>query len=78
MAGTFLMQTYGCKVNQYETEALRESWLKAGAAEVELPADADVILVNSCAVTAAAVGDLRRSVRRLRRECPSAVIILTG
>ncbi|MBO4793518.1 MAG: tRNA (N6-isopentenyl adenosine(37)-C2)-methylthiotransferase MiaB, partial [Deltaproteobacteria bacterium] len=45
----FYMQTFGCKVNQYETEALREAWIKGGGVETDDPAAADVILINSCA-----------------------------
>jgi len=78
MAPTFHIVTFGCKVNQYETQALREAWLRAGAIETPAPEEASVILVNSCAVTAVAVSDLRQAVRRLHREAPKAEIILTG
>ena len=75
---TFYMQTFGCKVNQYETEALREAWIKGGGVETDDPAAADVILINSCAVTAAAVSDLRQALRRLHDAAPNAKILLTG
>lgn len=80
MAGTqtFHILTFGCKVNQYETEALREAWLAAGALETDDPASADVLCVNTCAVTSQAVADARRAVRRLRREAPAARLVLTG
>ena len=48
----FFCATFGCKVNQYETQALREAWIRAGGAETAEPARADVLLVNSCAITA--------------------------
>lgn len=74
----FHFVTFGCKVNQYETQALREAWLAAGAVETDEPALADVLCVNSCAVTSQAVADVRRAVRRLRREAPEAEIVVTG
>lgn len=78
MPRAFHILTFGCKVNQYETQALREAWLAAGAVETELPAEADLLCVNSCAVTSLAVSDARRAVRRLLREAPQARIVLTG
>lgn len=68
----------GCKVNQYESRSLSESWQGRGWTAVSEAALADVIVVNSCAVTARAVADVRSMVRRLRREAPDAAIWLTG
>lgn len=79
MAGwKFHITTFGCKVNQYESEALREAWLRQGGVECETPADADVCCVNSCAITAMGERDARNAVFRLRREAPRARIVLTG
>lgn len=81
MSGTpwaFHAATFGCKVNQYETQALREAWLARGCTEVDTPAEADVLLVNSCAVTARAVTELRQTVKRLHRDAPAARIVITG
>lgn len=75
---TFYLVTFGCKVNQYETQALREAWLAAGCVETDNPAQANILCVNSCAVTSQAVADARRAVRRLRREAPHAEIVVTG
>lgn len=77
-ASSFYLATLGCKVNQYESRALREAWLERGLAEAADPAEADVILVNSCAVTAKAMADVRATVRRLHRAAPGARIIITG
>jgi MiaB-like tRNA modifying enzyme len=74
----FYTATLGCKINQYETRSVSEAWSASGALEVQDEAEADVILVNSCAVTANAVADLRRLVRRLHRDNPQAEIIVTG
>ncbi|WP_285905512.1 MiaB/RimO family radical SAM methylthiotransferase [Pseudodesulfovibrio pelocollis] len=71
--------TLGCKINQYETRSIAEAWTGHGqAVESVAPEGADVILVNSCAVTANAVADLRQTVRRLHRANPAAGIIVTG
>ncbi|MBI9078631.1 MAG: MiaB/RimO family radical SAM methylthiotransferase [Pseudodesulfovibrio sp.] len=79
---TFYTATLGCKINQYETRSISEAWARKGngheAHEVDSPEKADIILVNSCAVTANAVADLRQSVRRLNRDNPEAGIIITG
>ena len=74
----FYLATLGCKVNQYESHALREAWLRRGWEEAGKPDQADMILVNSCAVTARAVADVRNTVRRLHRAAPGASIVVTG
>ncbi len=80
-AKTFHVATLGCKINQYESEAIAEAWRAKGYAEVSDAtgaAEAGVLLVNSCAVTSRAVSDLRALVRRLRQQNPSARIVVTG
>lgn len=75
---TFYTATLGCKINQYETRSIAEAWIGRDGREVEDALDADLILVNSCAVTANAVADLRQTVRRFHRDNPKAGIIITG
>jgi len=74
----FHVVTLGCKINQYESEAVAEAWRAGGMAETNSPAEAQVLLVNSCAVTSRAVSDLRTTVRRLRKGNPTARIVVTG
>ena len=62
-----LRHTLGCKINQYEAEALREAWLSHGLSESSDASDADVIVVNACAVTAKAVADVRAAARAAHR-----------
>ena len=72
-----LFHTLGCKVNQYETEAMREALINLGhTSEKQLPTDA--VVINSCTVTAESDRKTRQLVRRMRREHPNAVIALTG
>ena len=75
---TFFIATFGCKVNQYESQALCEAWEKIGGRRLAAPAGTDVVLVNSCAVTARAERDARNAMYRLRREAPGARRLLAG
>ncbi|MGE4552172.1 MAG: MiaB/RimO family radical SAM methylthiotransferase [Desulfovibrionaceae bacterium] len=79
----FVTATLGCKINQYETQALAEAWQAAGAmlvAEADATGGAgpDLVLVNACAVTAKAVADARNLIRKLHRAHPGAEIVVTG
>jgi threonylcarbamoyladenosine tRNA methylthiotransferase MtaB len=61
------LRTFGCRANHYDTEAVREMIGAAGHTIVASPADAEIAVFNSCAVTAEAEADLRQSVRRAAR-----------
>src|SRR5215212_9034532 len=69
--------TFGCRVNQAESQAIERELVAAGA-EIVDPAHADLIIVNSCSVTATADQGTRQSIRRVARENPSARIVVTG
>jgi len=77
-APNFLIRTFGCKTNQYETQAMREQLLAAGAREVDDPRAADLLLVNTCSVTARADASCRRALRALKRENPHARLAVIG
>jgi threonylcarbamoyladenosine tRNA methylthiotransferase MtaB len=62
--------TFGCRLNAYESQAMRRA---AGAAGLD-----DAVIVNTCAVTGEAVRQARQAIRRLRRERPHARIVVTG
>ena len=70
--------TLGCKVNQYESQVMMESLLAHGFEQAADGQQADVFIINSCTVTATGDKKVRQTVRRVRRENPDAVIILTG
>ncbi len=72
------LYTLGCKVNQYETEAMTELFCNAGYVAVSDPAAADVIVINSCTVTANSDQKTRQAVRRFKRENPDACVVLAG
>jgi len=71
-------QYLGCKVNQYDTEVLREQFRAAGWTVTETAEDADVLVVNSCTVTAESDRKTRQTVRRLKRRAPGAIVVLSG
>jgi len=75
---TFFIVTLGCKVNQYDAQALQEAWTGRGRAAADAMDGAGTIVVNSCAVTAKAVTEARRLLGRIRRDAPKARLILTG
>ena len=74
----FHLLTFGCKVNQYESQSLREAWQRQGGEECDDPSVADVVCVNSCAITAKGERDARAALLRLRRTAPQARLVLTG
>ncbi|MEP5762130.1 MAG: tRNA (N(6)-L-threonylcarbamoyladenosine(37)-C(2))-methylthiotransferase MtaB [Litoreibacter sp.] len=65
-----VFSTHGCRLNAYETKAMRELAAQQGVK--------DTIVVNTCAVTAEAVRKARQDIRKLRRDNPSAKLIVTG
>lgn len=75
---TAAFTTLGCKVNQYETQRILESFEEAGFRVVPFDACADVYVINSCSVTSIAEGKSRYTIRKASRTNPSAVIVATG
>ncbi len=75
---TVKFYTLGCKVNQYETQEIREQFLDAGFREVKAKQSADVYVVNTCTVTAKADKNSFYYIHRSHRENPKARIIVTG
>jgi len=70
--------TLGCKVNQYETELVREGLSRAGYRAVGDGEAADLCVVNTCTVTAEGDSKSRHAIRRLARENPDARIVVMG
>jgi len=65
-----IFATLGCRLNSYETQAMKELTASAGVG--------DAVIVNTCAVTAEAVRKARQEIRKLRRDNPDARMIVTG
>jgi len=70
--------TLGCKVNQYETQVMREAFQSKGHKTVPTSAPFDALLINSCTVTAESDRKTRQALHRFRKNNPNAVIVLTG
>lgn len=70
--------TLGCKVNQYETQAMAELLASHGYDICEENGAADVYVINSCTVTAESDRKTRQAVRRFKRNHPDSVVVLTG
>jgi threonylcarbamoyladenosine tRNA methylthiotransferase MtaB len=75
---TFYLQTFGCKLNQADTAAIRAALKARGLLEVRDPATADLVVVNTCSVTARADSDARAAIRRLKRLSPGSRLFVTG
>ena len=70
--------TLGCKVNHYETEAMREAFVSRGAVSVGEDEAADVYIINTCTVTNIADRKSRQYIRRMKKVNPDALIVVTG
>lgn len=70
--------TFGCKVNQYETEALKKLFLNEGWEIVEWEEGADGYVINSCTVTSTGDKKVRQMLHRIRKQHPASIIAVTG
>lgn len=75
---TAAFTTLGCKVNQYETQRILESFEEAGFGVVPFEGPADVYVINTCSVTSDAERKSRYTIRRANRHNPSAKVVVTG
>ncbi|MGX8692836.1 MAG: tRNA (N(6)-L-threonylcarbamoyladenosine(37)-C(2))-methylthiotransferase MtaB [Clostridia bacterium] len=74
----YIIATLGCKVNQYETQAMESILLGHGHRPAAAGEIADAVIVNTCAVTAESGRKSRQAIRRLRDENPGAVLAVCG
>jgi threonylcarbamoyladenosine tRNA methylthiotransferase MtaB len=73
----YAVVTFGCRVNQADSLRFEEALLAAGATSAA-PESADVVVVNTCSVTATADQGARQTIRRIARDNPGARIVVTG
>ncbi|MBS6105929.1 MULTISPECIES: tRNA (N(6)-L-threonylcarbamoyladenosine(37)-C(2))-methylthiotransferase MtaB [Anaerococcus] len=76
MTNTFNIITLGCKVNQYESEAVEELFIKKGYEKVST--NADIYVINTCTVTNMSDRKSRQMISRARRDNPNAVVAVMG
>ena len=74
----YIITTLGCKVNQYETQAVETLLMEHGHEHAAPGESADAVIVNTCAVTAESGRKSRQAIRRLRDENPGAVLAVCG
>ncbi len=74
----YIINTLGCKVNQYETQAMETLLRERGHEPASEDAEADVVIVNSCAVTAESGRKSRQALRRLMERYPNAKSAVCG
>ena len=74
----YIISTLGCKVNQYETQAMETLLRQHGHRPAEEGEQADAVIVNTCAVTAESGRKSRQTIRRLKEENPEAVLAVCG
>ena len=70
--------TLGCKVNQYETQALEQLFTQRGHTLVPFDGDADAYVINTCTVTAVSDKKSRQTVRQARKRAPEAIVAVCG
>ena len=76
--GTLAIVTLGCKVNQFESEAMASAMEGEGWKVVPFGLDVDCTIINTCVVTARAEADSRRWIHRARRAMPNSLLLVTG
>ncbi len=74
----FALCTLGCKVNQYESQAMERQLKDLGHVQVEPQEDFDLCIINTCTVTAVADKKNRNLIRRMRKQQPQAVLAVCG
>lgn len=74
----YYVENFGCRATQADGAALERQFEDQGMARASTPAQAAVVVLNTCTVTAAADQDARAAIRRVRRQNPEARIVVTG
>ena len=75
---TFSINTLGCKVNQYESQQIRELLERLGLHQIETPEKPDLAVINTCCVTHTASAKSRQFIRKAQKLTPDAVIVVCG
>lgn len=75
---SFYVENFGCRATQADGAAIEQQFRDSGLDRASAPARADYVILNTCAVTAAAEQDARAAIRRIRRSNPDCKIVITG
>jgi threonylcarbamoyladenosine tRNA methylthiotransferase MtaB len=75
---SFYIENFGCRATQADGAAIEREFQERGLTPAEAPGQAEIVVINSCTVTASADQDARAAIRRVRRENPDCQIVVTG
>lgn len=75
---TYFVENFGCRATQADGAAIERQLLDRGLARAGTPGEAEVVVLNTCTVTASADQDVRSTIRRIHRKNPSTKIVVTG
>jgi threonylcarbamoyladenosine tRNA methylthiotransferase MtaB len=75
---SYYVENFGCRATQADGAAIERQFEERGLARASTSAQADLVVLNSCTVTAAADSDARAAIRRVQRQNPQAKIVVTG
>jgi threonylcarbamoyladenosine tRNA methylthiotransferase MtaB len=75
---SFFVENFGCRATQADGAAIERQMLERGLARAEAASHAQVVVLNTCTVTASADQDVRSSIRRIHRDNPGCQIVVTG
>jgi threonylcarbamoyladenosine tRNA methylthiotransferase MtaB len=75
---TFYIKTLGCKLNQYDSQVLEEQLCNQHLTRVEDYLSAQYVIINTCTVTSRGDYEARRLIRKIKRENPNCIIVVTG
>ena len=78
MVPSFYVQNFGCRATQADGAAIERQFEQRGLGRASAPAEAEIVVLNTCTVTSSADQDARAAIRRVHRENPHARIIVTG
>ena len=78
MVASFYVQNFGCRATQADGAAIERQFEDYGLERAGAAADAEIVVLNTCTVTASADQDARAAIRRVHRENPQAKIVVTG
>ena len=75
---TFYVFSLGCKVNSYESRAVAQQLISLGYKEVSYKEEADIVIINTCSVTATADQKSRQHIRKFINQYPNAIVVVMG
>jgi len=75
---SFYIQNFGCRATQADGAAIERQFEERGLIRASAPAQSEIVVLNTCTVTASADQDARAAIRRIRRENPGCQIVVTG